>query len=134
MEKIPIVAQPTAIEGTIQCTEGKEVQPNQKRPMGNKMDSTQTKYRRPSAEDDNFPNRIAIFSCEMLMMVMRTTPTHMAKDTYALAVEITPLVTGPDAVLLTGEHSTCLLNIKAMVCAEYQRDGAELKVQSGPAE
>lgn len=67
-------------------------------------------------------------------MVMRTTPTHMAEDTYVLAVETTPLVTGQEAVLLTGEHSTGLLNIKAIVRAEYQWDGAELKVQSGPAE
>jgi hypothetical protein len=64
--------------GTIQGTDGKEVHPNQKRPIGRRIDSTQTKYKRPSADELSHPNRAAIFSCEMLMMVMRMTPTHMA--------------------------------------------------------
>jgi hypothetical protein len=39
---MPIVAQPTAIAGTIQCTDGKELQPNQNRPIGRSTDSVFT--------------------------------------------------------------------------------------------
>lgn len=74
-----MVAHPTAMAGTIQGTDGNEVQPNQNKPMGRRMDSTQTKYRRPSADELSHPNRAAIFSCQMLMRVIRTTPTHMAR-------------------------------------------------------
>ena len=48
MEKIPIVQLPIAKVGTIQGTSDWEVQPNQKRPMGRKADSTQAKYSLPS--------------------------------------------------------------------------------------
>jgi hypothetical protein len=62
MEKIPIVAQPTASVGTIQGIDENEVHPNKKSPTGIKIDSMQVKYSRPSGVLDNLPDFTAIFS------------------------------------------------------------------------
>lgn len=62
MEKIPIVAQPTARVGTIHGIDEKDVQPNQKSPMGIRIDSIQVKYNRPSGVLESLPNRRASFS------------------------------------------------------------------------
>lgn len=62
MEKMPIVEHPTAIVGTIHGTEENDVHPNQKRPMGSKIDSAHVKYKRPSGVLDILPIRIANFS------------------------------------------------------------------------
>jgi len=52
---MPMVAQPTAIVGTIQGIEGYEVHPNQKSPIGKRAASKQAKYSLASADFGRTP-------------------------------------------------------------------------------
>jgi hypothetical protein len=51
-----------AMVGTIHGIDEYDVQPNQNRPAGIKIDSMHAKYSRPSGELDIFPARVANFS------------------------------------------------------------------------
>jgi hypothetical protein len=57
--------QQTAMAGTIQCTERKELQPNQNIPIGIKADSTQVKESLPSGVEGIRPSRLANLSCQI---------------------------------------------------------------------
>lgn len=75
-----MVEQATASAGTIQGTDEEDVQPNQNRPAGRRMDSTQTKRRRPSGVEEALPKRSAILSCQMEMINAMMDPMHIAVE------------------------------------------------------
>ena len=89
------MTQPTARAGTIHDTEGKDVQPNQKQPMGRRMLCTQLKKRRPSGASSmarRLPVRyfLASFSWDMLMIVLMIAATEMAVKTAPFCSRLKP--------------------------------------------
>ena len=79
---MPICANPRARTGEIQGLCEKEVQPNQKRPIGNSALSRQAKYKRPSGWVRSLGQNLrAAFSCQIEMAVPRMLPMAMAAKT-----------------------------------------------------
>jgi hypothetical protein len=77
MDRMPMVEQPMATVGTIQGIEEYDVHPNQNKPTGINIDSTQAKYNRPSGLFDILPNRAANLS----WFTLSTVPTIAAIET-----------------------------------------------------
>lgn len=125
---MPIVAQPTAIVGTIHGTDENDVHPNQNNPTGIRIDSMQAKYRRPSGVFDILPKRMAIFSWYMLRIVARMAPTEIAGHIVSL------LAYNEGIVRLTGKDITRLGNCELMVGFHNERNGGQLQVKDSPAE